>query len=688
MNRIAKQAILAVVFVGLLGFVAYQGGGGQLAEWWRRITGKDEPTETFDPEKALRNYQFFLEECAKKSGIDFTHESPVLDAKLEHIMPLVAAMNASVSLIDFDGDGLLDIYVVTSKEGGRNRLYRNKGDGTFEDVAEAMGVADLNQPGTGVCTGAIWADYDNDGHPDLLVYKWGKPELFHNKGGLKGFERVTDGSGLPAWVNANSACWLDFDGDGLPDLFIAGYWRDDIDLFHLNDTKMMPESFEFANNGGRKYLLRNKGNGKFEDVTEQMGIKSTRWTLAVAAADLCGTGYPDLILANDYGVSEFYANQKGKGFREVGQESGIGVKPKSGMNVSFGDVYNKGQLAIHVSNISDPGNLVQGNSLWVPVGQTPSGAPLYHNQAGTLNIERGGWSWGAKFGDLNNDGWLDLYLVNGYVSANRSKSYWYDYGKIAGGLNQLISDARFWPDMRDQSEGRPVHWGYWAAAAVGLVVAVVLFALGRRRSQWWTAAGAFALLVGLGSLAAGWYAWHRVPAAERYQSLAGYQRKCLWLNKQGGGFVEIAPAVGVTDTYDGRAVALGDLFNRGVLDVVVANQNGPLLLYKNTVAPGRDWVQFQLTGGARAGREGRWSNRSAIGAKVQLSWRQGDDGPLREQVQVVTAGDGYASQSMLRLHFGLGENASIEKAVIIWPSGRRQTLEKPKVGIIHNVPEE
>jgi hypothetical protein len=632
MSRPLRQGIITIFFLGALGFVAYQGAGGQLTDLWRRLTGNTEPaTQAFDADTALRNYGFFLKESAKECGIDFRHESPMLDPKLDRIMALVAAMNASVSVVDFDRDGLLDIYVVTSKEGGKNRLFRNKGDGTFEEVAEKMGVADVNQPGTGVCTGAIWADFDNDGWPDLFIYKWGRPELFRNKQG-KGFERVTEKAGLPAWVNANAACWLDYDRDGHIDLFLAGYWPDGVDLAHLQSTKIMPDSFEFAANGGRKYLLRNKGDGTFEDVTEKMGITSTRWTLGVAAADLCGSGYPDLILVNDYGVSEFYANKNGERFEEVGSETGIGVAPKSGMNICFGDVLNQGKLALYVSNITEAGNLVQGNNLWVPTGQTPKGLPRYLNQAGTLGVERGGWSWGARFGDLNNDGRVDLYLTNGYVSANKSKSYWYDYGKIAGGLKGLIEDADNWPRIGDQS-------------------------------------------------------------------LAGYQQKCVWLN-EGNRFVDVAGGVGVTDTYDGRSVAFADLFNRGVLDVLVANQNGPLLLYKNTVAPGRDWVQFELTGGARPLPVGQafqpdrvrlesltYSNRDAIGAQVRLFWRRGSEGPVQQQVQVITAGDGYASQSMLRLHFGLGEKASIEKAIIQWPSGRTQTIEAPKVNMLHKIEE-
>ncbi len=621
MTQASKQVTLGLLLIGLLAFAAIRGAGG-FDQLWARLTGKADSLapQALDDAESLRRYGFHLTESAKDCGIAFVHRSPTLDPKLSHIMPIVAAMGAGVSVVDFDGDGLLDIYVVTSHEGGQNRLYRNRGDGRFDDVAAEMGVADLNRAGTGVCMGAIWADFDNDGWPDLLVYKWGRPELFHNKQG-KGFERVTEKSGLPPWINANSACWLDYDRDGLPDLFIAGYWPEDLNLWDLKTTRMMPESFEYAKNGGRKYLLRNRGDGTFEDVTERVGIKSTRWTLGVAAADLCGTGYPDLVLANDYGVSEFYANKNGERFEEVGYETGIGSTPKSGMSVSFGDVLNQGQLGIYIANITEAGNLVQGNNLWMPVGQTSGGLPRYLNQAATLNVERGGWSWGAKFGDLNNDGRLDLYLTNGYVSANKDQSYWYDYGKIAGGLKGLIGDASLWPPIGGQS-------------------------------------------------------------------LAGRQAKCLWINR-GGDFTDVAAAVGVVDRYDGRAVVLADLFNRGALDVLVANQNGPLLLYRNTVAPGRDWVQLELQGGARPDRAKGLSNRDAIGAKVRLYWTSGARGErlVNRQLQTVTAGDGYASQGMRRLHFGLGADAQIEKAEIQWPSGRSQTITDLKVNQVHKIDE-
>jgi hypothetical protein len=129
----------------------------------------------------------------------------------------------------------------------------------------------------------------------------------------------------------------------------------------------------------------------------------------------------------------------------------------------------------------------------------------------------------------------------------------------------------------------------------------------------------------------------------------------------------------VTDTYDGRAVALADLSNRGVLDVIVANQRGPLLVYRNTVAPERHWLQVEL--------EGRASNRSAIGARVELHWNG------TRQVQEVHGGAGFSAQNQRRLHYGLGAATQVERLVIRWPSGRMQTIAAPQVDMLHRVTE-
>ena len=158
---------------------------------YRRVADrKTVPSPTKDSAALIGRYGCSFRESSRESGIIFNHTSPILDAKLGHIMPQVASMGAAVSVVDFDRDGWPDIYVTNSGEGSRNALYRNLGDGTFRDVAAEVGLADVNLAGTGVSTGAVWGDYDNDGYEDVFIYKWGRPELFHNDGG-KHFTRVT-----------------------------------------------------------------------------------------------------------------------------------------------------------------------------------------------------------------------------------------------------------------------------------------------------------------------------------------------------------------------------------------------------------------------------------------------------------------------------------------------------------------
>jgi hypothetical protein len=441
MQTRTNKIILTVLFIGLL------------ATPWiiRRVSAGREPNAiATNNSPALERYGFSFREAGRSAGIAFSHTAPRLDPKLEHIMPQIASMGAAVSIVDFDRDGWQDIYLTNSGEGSRNALYRNLGDGNFEDVASAIGVGDLNSRETGVSMGAVWGDYDNDGFEDMFLYRWGRPELFHNDGG-KGFTRVSEKAGLPQWINANNAIWFDYDRDGKLDLFVAGYYDEKLDLWNLAGTKMMPESFEYARNGGRKYLFHNLGEGAFEEVAEDLGIRSRRWALAAVAADLRGTGYPDLFIANDYGVSELFFNDNGKGFRDAGARTGIGFAPKSGMNAAIGDVLNRGDFAIHVSNISEEAVLIQGNNLWVPRAGTSGEDLKFDNLAGALGVEIGGWSWGAQFGDLNNDGFQDIYLVNGYISAERNSSYWYDYSKVTGGNSAIISDAKNWPPMKNRS---------------------------------------------------------------------------------------------------------------------------------------------------------------------------------------------------------------------------------------------
>ncbi|HEV8264804.1 MAG TPA: CRTAC1 family protein [Gemmatimonadales bacterium] len=544
-----------------------------------------------------------LREVAHQSGIDFAHRATTLDPKLAHIAPHVAALGACVSVTDVNNDNWPDLYFTTSRFGATNALYLNQRDGTFRDVSVEAGVAQLNRAGGGggVSMGAVWGDYDNDGFEDLFVYKWGYPQLLRNLGTGR-FEDVTAQAGLRRWMNSNGAVWLDFDRDGLLDLYLTGYFRSDIDFWRLRTTRIMQHSWDFASNGGKNLLFRNVGNGRFEDVTDAMGVGSTRWTLAAAAADFNDDGWPDLYLANDYGPEELFLNREGKRFDLA--RAGLEDDSKSGMAVALGDVYNRGRLDVFVTNISERGFLFQGNNLRInflrELGR--------FDEIATGVVADAGWAWGAQFGDLNNDGWLDLVVVNGFISADSGRDYWYAMSKIAGAQGNIFEDAQNWPPIGTAS-------------------------------------------------------------------LSGYERSRVLLNRGRAGFVDVAEEAGVTDRLDGRSVAVADLFNRGALDVVIANEKGRALLYRNVLREkgnGGHWVEFKLIGTR--------SNRSAIGAEVTVQF-----GAVRQR-QVVAGGMGFCSQNDRRLHFGLGD-AGLGRVTIRWPSGAEQVLDGLAVDRLHEITE-
>jgi hypothetical protein len=540
---------------------------------------------------------FVLRDQTAAAGIHFVHRRPTFDPKIANIEPHVAAVGASVSVADFDGDGWPDLYFTSSRFGEPNALYRNRGDGTFEEVAASAGLANLNRPGEGVSMGSIWGDFDNDGREDLLVYRYGYLALFHNVDGHR-FEDVTEKAGLRRWVNSNGAIWIDYDRDGLLDLYVTAYFRSDVDLWHLSTTRIMHDSFEFATNGGRHLLFHNLGGGRFEDVTDRMGLASTRWTLAAAAADFNGDGWPDIYLANDYGPEELYLNDHGRRF--VLASAGLESESKSGMSVTLGDAFNRGRLDAFVTNISERGYLFQNNNLrlnrMLETGR-------FRNVADP-QVADAGWAWGAQFGDFNNDGANELFVANGFISADTSRSYWYAMSKIAGANGRLFEDARSWPPFGTAS-------------------------------------------------------------------LSGYERSRVYLNRGLAGWTDVAAKVGVSDRYDGRAVALADLWNRGAVDVIVANQNQPAVLYRDEPDGANHWVAFRLVGTR--------SNRSAIGAEVVL------EASGLTQRRVVDGGMGFASQNDRRLHFGLGRREWVDRVVIHWPAGPEQVLQHLGVDQLHTI---
>ncbi|MEZ4457020.1 MAG: CRTAC1 family protein [Gemmatimonadales bacterium] len=576
-----RRTIVAAVFFGVMG----------LAVWLDRRVGRDGAD--------LEHPGFSLEDVTAASGITFIHRQATLDPKLANVEPHIAGVGAAVSVTDVDGDGAPDLFFPNSRFGSASALYRNRGDGTFEDIADAAGLAHLSREGEGATMGAVWGDVDNDGREDVLVYRYGYLSLFRNVDGHR-FEDITEAAGLRRWFNSNGAIWFDYDRDGRLDLYVTAYFRSDIDLWHVGTTRIMHDSFEFATNGGANALFHNLGGGRFEDVTAAMGVGSTRWTLAASAADFDNDGWPDLYLANDYGPEELFHNDGGRGFSPMAV--GLEKNSKSGMSVAVGDIYNRGRHDVYITNISEKGFLFQNNNLRLNLlGEV---GRLENVAAGA--VADGGWSWGSQFGDLNNDGAVDLYVANGFISADRDKDYWYSMSKIAGGNGRLFEDAANWPPFGTAS-------------------------------------------------------------------LSGYERSRVYLNRGKDPWVDVAERVGVGDVYDGRAVAFADLRSDGALDVIVADQNQPAVVYRNRPDPANHWIGLQLVGTT--------SNRSAIGAEVEVTFGSA------KQLKTVSGGSGFASQNDRRLHFGLGELDRVDRVEIRWPSGVVQDLRFPAVDRIHRIEE-
>lgn len=382
-----------------------------------------------------------FEDITAKAGIHIRHHMRTYHGKNADVLRMFTGGGAAVAVGDYDNDGYEDLFITDSEEDQPNHLFHNNHDGTFTDVAQEAGVAGGNDA-SNIVSDAIWFDYDNDGLLDLLVARFGTPILYHNEGHGR-FRDVTTGSGLNKFGNTIAVIAFDYDNDGYLDLLFGNYFQP-VNLLDLKDPHVLPNNLDGATNGGGVTLWRNTGKGTFENVTSKAGLgKVTGWTLDVGHGDFNNDGLQDIYLACDFGTDHVFLNNGDGTFREV-TEKATGWDTKKGMNVDVADYNNDGWLDIYVTNIYDD-YMKECAMLWQNMGDG-----TFTDVSQEVGACDTGWGWGAKFVDYDNDGWLDLYVMNGWISAGK-EDYVPDIFAMVTRPNLDLADARNWPPIGNKS---------------------------------------------------------------------------------------------------------------------------------------------------------------------------------------------------------------------------------------------
>lgn len=523
--------------------------------------------------------------------------------------------NNGVAAGDYDNDGFDDFYVC-QPAGLPNRLYRNRGDGTFEDATERAGVGVLDNT---AC--ALFADFDNRGLQDLLVVCGTGPLLFRNQGnGTFSLKLDAFQFARPAQGTFTHAAIADYDRDGRLDIYFCLY------MYYLGlDQYHYPAPYYDARNGPPNCLFHNEGNGHFVEVTAKAGLdkENDRYSFSCAWGDSNSNGLPDLFVANDFGSSQLYRNNGDGTFTVASKEAhveGVGA----GMSCCWADFDNDGHQDIYVPSMWEaagqrvseqkhfhqnaPAGIrslyqrhARGNALY-----KNSGDGSFTNVGHQAAVEMGRWSWSSDFWDVDHDGFSDLYVANGYISSQ-------DGNDLAGFFwRQVVAKS-----AEDASPAVPYERG-------------------------WNA---------INELIRSDHTWH------------GYARNVLFANNRNGTFSEVSSALGMDFLEDGRSFALADIDHDGRLEVILKNRNAPQLrILHNGMSNIGDSITFLLRGHA--------SNRDAIGASITL-----EAGHLR-QTKYLQAGSGFLSQHSKELHFGVGHPDGSLIATVHWPNGAVQHFEQ------------
>ncbi len=527
--------------------------------------------------------------------------------------------NNGVAAGDFDGDGLDDFYTC-QPAGLPNRLYRNRGDGTFEDVTEKAGVGVLDNTSC-----ALFADFRNSGLQDLLVVCGSGPLLFLNEG--DGTFRVKPDAfqfARPPQGTFTHAAVADYDRDGRLDIYFCLYsYYLGLDQYHY------PVPYFDARNGPPNFLLHNEGGGRFMDRTEAAGlnVENDRYSFACAWGESSASNLPDLYVVNDFGRNNFYRNNGNGTFTAASTKAHV-EDVGAGMSACWADFNNDGRNDLYVANMwSAAGQRVseqarfhegelestrqlyrrhaRGNALYRNEGEG-----VFRNVSEQAGAEVGRWAWGSDFFDFDHDGYPDLYITNGYISAPGQGSH------AADDLGSF-----FWRQVVAKSpvDSTP--------------------SLGYER---------------------GWNALNELIRSD--SSWSGHERNVMLANNRDGTFTEVSGVTGLDFLEDGRSFALADLDGDGRLEVIIKNRNAPQLRILHNAMPGLgDSIAFCL--------RGTKSNRDAIGTAITI-----ESGDLR-QTRFLQAGTGFLAQHSKQVFFGLGKQGGNIRATVRWPSGLVQKFE-------------